>query len=104
MQFKGEVFAIIISSIIFGLFLDQYYGIPTLLCYTFIFGAVAGGLYVITKSLYLSMDFSFFIAREIFILNKTVSSVKLESYLGCIEITTLLPILIVLYTVLYWNS
>lgn len=100
MQFKGEVFAIIISSILFGLPHFQYYGCPIMLCSTFIFGAAAGGLYIITKSLYLSIglhsaiDFSFFAAREIFILNKTVSSVKLESYLGCIQIATLLPILI----------
>lgn len=100
MQFKGEVFAIIISSILFGLVHIQYYGNPIMLCSTFIFAATVGGLYVITKSLYLSIglhfaiDFSFFLINEIFILNKTVSSMKLYSCLGCIEIATLLPILI----------
>jgi membrane protease YdiL (CAAX protease family) len=100
MQFKGEVFAIIISSIIFGLMHAEYYNIPTLLCYTIIFGAVAGGLYIVTKSLYLSIglhftiNFLLWVVNEIFILNKTVSSAKFGLYLGGIEIAMLLPLLI----------
>lgn len=100
MQFKGEVFAIIISSILFGLVHSQYYGNPIMLCSTFIFGAISGSLYIITKSLYLSIglhfatDFLYFVTNEIFILNKTVSNVKFASYSVFILNTTILLVII----------
>lgn len=100
MQFKGEIFAIIISSIIFSLFHTQYYENPIMLCYVFIFGAVCGLLYIITKSLYLSIglhfatDFLFFVTNKIFILNTTVSNAKFGSYSAFILNATLLLVII----------
>lgn len=59
MQFKGEVFALIISSLIFAMFHGEYYHQPYMLFYVFINGILFGYSYIISGSLYLSIGLHF---------------------------------------------
>lgn len=60
MQFKGEVFAIIISSLMFAMFhVTRYYNMPYGLFSVFLNGIVFGYLYIITGSLYTSIGLHF---------------------------------------------
>lgn len=59
MQFKGTIFAIIISSLIFAMFHGEYYRRPYMLFSVFLNGIVFGYLYIITGSLYLSIGLHF---------------------------------------------
>lgn len=104
MKYKGRVFAIIISSIIFTMFHVQYYGNYISIIYVFIFQIVSGYLYIITDSIYVSIglhsasDFYLYISDILF--NMKISELQLAKYMG---ITQIITIIILFLFLLFFN-
>ena len=59
MQYKGKFFALIISSLIFALAHTQYYHQFNNMFYVFIMAILLGYLYIITRSLFISIGVHF---------------------------------------------
>jgi membrane protease YdiL (CAAX protease family) len=105
MQYKGKIFALILSALMFTLCHMEYYNHFYTLLYVFGMGIILGCLYIMTKSLYLSIGLHFVVDFSIYILtfdnsllvyDAKVSNSLLVLYFNYSQIFTELVMIIVL--------
>lgn len=112
MKFKGKIFAIIISSLIFPVFHGNYYHQPFSLFAVFIMAIILGYLYIITGSLYLSIglhfmtDFSLLItgnSNNFLIIDTRIKNSDLMLYFSYVQIFVILILILSLVLYRYKN-
>ena len=105
MQFKGKIFAIIISSLIFTMCHTRYYDHFSSLLFVFAMGILLGYLYVITGSLYLSIGLHFAVdffqlmsgvSNNFLLFDTKVSDLQLGVYLSYAQGFVVLILILVL--------
>ncbi|MCB2361704.1 CPBP family intramembrane glutamic endopeptidase [Clostridium estertheticum] len=112
MQFKGEIFAIIISSLIFAMCHFQYYQQFNCLFEVFIMGFLYGYLYIITGSLFMSIGVHFAVdfylimsgvSNKLLLFIWKINNTDVSLYLSYVQIVVTLILILVLVLYRYKN-